>query len=236
MLLFLLTAALLLASCDEFDSERFEGSGVLVTRTFDLEGFDQVSVSNTFNVEVTRSDTFTVEVTADDNVLERVEVRVRGSTLELQLESGLSLRNATLEAVITMPELVSVEASGASRARFEGFGATARFDARASGASSIRGDIETDDLSADVSGASTVELAGSAATAELEASGASGLELRALEVAVADVRLSGASRADLTVTDELDIDASGASRVSYRGDPGIGRIDLSGGSSVDHDE
>ena len=48
----------------------------------------------------------------------------------------------------------------------------------------------------------------------------------------ADVEVSGASRATVYVTGRLDVDASGASRVDYLGDPILGRIDTSGASSV----
>jgi hypothetical protein len=232
----LLTVMSITTACDAED-EDIRGSGELVTRTFDLEGFDAVEASYSFDVEITRDDAFSVEVTVDDNIADRLEVELRRSTLELSLEPGLSISNVTLRAVVTMPELTSVEASGASRIAFEGFdGPIQRFDVRVSGASNARGDLQVDALLIDASGASTVELTGRAADLDAEASGASGLELRGLEAVAADLRVSGASRAELTVTDALDLDVTGVSRVRYAGDPVIGRLDISGASSVDHED
>jgi hypothetical protein len=63
------------------------------------------------------------------------------------------------------------------------------------------------------------------------------LFLALLLVVIAGASVSGASRAELTVTDQLDVDASGASRVRYAGTPEVGRLAVSDtSSSVEHDE
>ena len=43
---------------------------------------------------------------------------------------------------------------------------------------------------------------------------------------------SGASEVTVHVTGQLNAEASGASRVRYRGNPSLGRVDTSGASSV----
>jgi hypothetical protein len=66
----------------------------------------------------------------------------------------------------------------------------------------------------------------------VEASGASDVDLVDFAVQSADVQASGASKVTVHVTGRLNVEASGASHVRYRGNPNLGRVDTSGASSV----
>jgi hypothetical protein len=212
--------------------QRIVGSGDLVSDDFQVDGFTRLNIANTFAATVRASDVFTLTITADDNLMDSVEVQVSGDTLEIRVERGLSLNNATLRAEITMPELDGVELSGASSASIEGFGPASAIELTASGASSFDADVDTDRLDLELSGASSATIRGFAAVARLDASGASRLLLRDLRIEECDVQLSGASTGNLSVLDQLDADVSGASRLEYDGDPELGDINTSGGSSI----
>jgi hypothetical protein len=49
-----------------------------------------------------------------------------------------------------------------------------------------------------------------------------------------DVDLSGASQATIQVKSKLNYSVSGASHLTYKGDPTIGRSEKSGASSTSH--
>jgi hypothetical protein len=201
-----------------FRSERtrmLRGSGNLETREMDLSGFTRLDVSHAFRVYLTQSDTFRVIITADDNVWDSLEVSMWRDTLKLGFEPGaFTVQDVTHEAEISMPTLKAVELSGASR---------------------LSGDIESGDLAVDVSGASQLTLDGSGGDLTLDASGASKVDLSQFVVGDANVDASGASQVTVNVEGRLDADASGASRVYYRGNPTLGRIDTSGASRVERD-
>ena len=102
----------------------------------------------------------------------------------------------------------------------------------ASGASRVTGSIAAGDAEFDVSGASTVTLAGSANDIVVDASGASHVGLGDFPVNNAEVKLSGASRATVNLSGRLDVDLSGASNLSYIGEPTMGDISISGASTI----
>jgi hypothetical protein len=211
------------------------GSGDVVTREEPITGFDRVDVSHAFQVDISQGDTFSVVVRVDDNMIEYLEVVKQGDTLKIGLEpgQGYSVRKATLEADVTMPELAGLELSGASHVAVTGFKSTKAFDVNLSGASRLRGDIEAGDATFDASGASRVTLNGSARNVTVEGSGASQIDLSDFAVADAKVKLSGASTATVNPSGTLDVDASGASDAYYLGDPTLGKVDTSGASSVE---
>ena len=102
-----------------------------------------------------------------------------------------------------------------------------------SGASRVRGDITAGgDARLNLSGASSVQLQGSASDLVIDASGASRVELDNFPVDNVDVKLSGASGATVNLDGRLDANLSGASKLSYIGEPTMGDVRTSGGSSV----
>lgn len=215
--------------------ERITPSGDIVTLTPDLADFDKIQASYAFDVQVVQGDAFSVTIRMDDNLTEYLDARVDGTTLLLGLDPsiGFNFGAATLEAEVTMPELRGAEASGASKVRLTGFDSTEDLRLEASGASSILGDIAAGDIDIDVSGASTVSLSGDGDALSLFVSGASTASLGELAVTDAHVEVSGASRATVNPSGTLDAEASGASVVTYRGNPTMGTIDVSGASKVE---
>ena len=211
------------------------GSGNVVTEEFDLSGFDQVEVTDAFEVEIRHGDAFSVVVRVDDSVKQYLDVVKQGSTLRIGLKpiSSSTVSDMTLEAEVTMPQLTGLELSGASDVSVTDFTSSEALYAEVSGASSLRGDIEAGGVRFDVSGASDVKLRGSGEDLVMDVSGASSADLADFPVADADIEVSGASSATVNVSGRLDVEASGASRVRYRGSPTLGSVDSSGGSSID---
>lgn len=222
----------LLASCVPIPTRVVRGSGDTVTVEVNATDFDEVSAGYAFEVDITQGDDYQVLVTVDQNLEEYLRVGKQGSRLNIQLDPAYNYVNSTLRAEITMPTLVGLELSGACQGSIDGFDATDRFDVEISGASTLRGDITTGDVTMNVSGASRAELEGSGQDLRLEASGASHVTMGDFTVRNADVEVSGASSAVVNVSGRLDAEATGASSVRYRGDPELGNIQASGAGSV----
>lgn len=248
------------------------GSGQLETRAFDIEGFNRVSVGSAFAADVSYAETYGVSITADSNLFTHLEVERRGDTLHIGFKPRIALRRGTLRAVVSLPYLEGIDASGASRVSVAGFTDAPRFDAGASGASrltldtltlgncklDVSGashlelvDLRTDDADFDVSGASRVNgvlvmrngdleasgasqinLRGSAGILQIGGSGASNLNLDGFPMTDLDLSLSGASRSSVEVSGRIDLDISGASTLYYSGSPKLGRVEVTGASTL----
>jgi len=102
------------------------------------------------------------------------------------------------------------------------------------GASRARGEFAlSGDVRLDVQGASRVELSGSAYDAVIDIKGASQGKLENFTVHNAKLKVAGASNAVVKADGRLDIDATGASNVSWVGNPTMGDV-RSGGASILH--
>ena len=228
------------------------GSGVNVTLDLDYADFNRIEVGYAFDVEVTRADTYLVRITIDENLQDYLRVSKSGDTLQIGLRQNYHYTGITHRAVINLPDLYRLELSGASDAVVSGFSTShdmdfdisgaSKIDLRdmkagdtefnLSGASKVVGNMEMDNVKFDLSGASSLNLAGSAQDVDINASGASHVKLPDFPLANADIGLSGASHADISISGQLDVDLSGASDLKYTGSPRLGSIDITGGSSI----
>ncbi len=201
----ILVTVLALAGCTS-------GSGTLGQETRDVASFDAIDVGGPFRVTVQVGPPAKVEILGDDNVVPKVEATVRDSTLRLSLP-GRVVTKLPLEAVITLPALVDLEASGAATVTVGG--------------------LAGERLEVDASGASQVSLAGTVDALDLEVSGASTLDGQALTAAKASVDASGASTVNVHATTSLHAEASGASTIRYHGTPAELAQDANGASTIE---
>jgi hypothetical protein len=110
---------------------------------------------------------------------------------------------------------------------------TGAIDTAVSGASHLTGGVTASgNAQFTVSGDSTLELTGTAQDGVLAVDGASTVKLGAYPLLNANVTLSGASHATVHPHGRLNADVSGASHLTYIGDPMLGDIVTSGGSTV----
>lgn len=231
--------------------------GEMETRQYDFTEFTHVDIGSAFEYEIQQADKYSISITANSNLFDDIRVIKMGQTLDIGIEfPGITVTiwNVTpkLQAVITMPQLQGLDSSGATHGTVTGFRSDQNLDVTVSGASTVElediaagdtafdisgaskvtGAIVVKDLELEVSGASTVQLKGSANSLAVDGSGASHLKLADLKVGNADVTLSGASDATINLAGRLDADLSGASTLTYIGEPTLGTTDIIGGSTV----
>ncbi|MBB6478374.1 head GIN domain-containing protein [Spirochaeta isovalerica] len=219
---------------------------------YDIDNFNSIDGSAAFDIEVRQSDRFSLIVYADKSTAAKMLVEKRGRTLVLGMKpfSGPGW-NKSPKAVITMPELVSVEMSGASSMIAAGFRSDRSFSVDISGASSLEIDItassadlemsgasnlkavlEVPEVRLEISGSSDLELVGRGGRLKAKISGASSGDLSDFKLSEASIDLSGSSDLTIRLDGKLDLDASGASKLYYSGDVNLGSIELSGASSL----
>ncbi len=234
---FLLSALLCFGCVDLgcFSKERKTGSGVIVTKIFDLKDFNAISAGHAFKVDVQQGDEYAVTIDIDDNFVEFLKVSAGGDTLQISMDSRYNYKVAkeSMNARITMPELVLLNLSCASSARFRGFENQKKLALDFSGASTLHeGSFSAEAVKIELSGASSVkQLKGTGKRLSFDASGASSADLTGMSVKTAAVEVSGASSVTVGACETLSIDASGASHVSYTGDPKLEKVSTSGASS-----
>ena len=225
--------ALVFSSCDVWEHHVIPSSSVS-SRDFTYSDYNSLDLSHAFTAYVTFSnDEESIEIEANDNLHQYIEVKRENNTLSIGIRNDIQVTGSpTLKAYITTKHISNFYGSGASRFQLSDPVQSSDATIFLSGASSFAGTLDVTELRADLSGASTANLSGTAGKLVAEASGASSIRDYDFSTNILKADLSGASSAFLSVNQQIDVKATGASSLHYKGAASIIRQELSGSSSV----
>lgn len=222
--------------------------------------FSSIKVSSGIDLYLTQSEKCEIAVSASKNeIRDRIHTTVEGSTLVIKFENSKGWSgwnnwgNYKMKAYVSVKELNALSASGASNIRllnkiaakklqvklsgasdFDGEIEAGAIDLNISGASNYKGQLNANSFTLDASGASQCSMKGAVDDMSIELSGASSAKLFDLFSKGAIVITSGASLAQVQVSQLLKAHASGASDIIYQGEATAKEIEKSGGSNIRH--
>ena len=223
-----------------FSTRAFALAPEQITKKIRVGNFQSLEIGSAFEIHVFKGNVYALSASGDERALEDLEVRVEGSKLIIYLDesywkSWKNWKGGSNKIVlnITMPRLRNAEFNGATKVSLEGFTDEEEMSLHCSGASKLSSSkLVADKLVIDLSGATKVEMGGQVLKLSVGLSGASHVNLSDMVARDVDVDASGASHVQLNVQKSLRVDASGASKIEYTGNPLNLTKDLSGASVV----
>ncbi len=203
----------------------------IVDKDYDLSSFSGIDIENAIIAKVVEAPKTKVSVTGDKYDLDNLSVKVRNGVLVVKCLNNRRFTSSKIEIFIETPSLNSVDLSGAAKAVVKGFPLANKLIVNLSGASNLELRAPYKLIIGELSGASNVQLDEPADKIDFQLSGASTLDAFNANSKEAYLDLSGASEADISVSEFLKVDASGASKIRYKGTPKIEQS-LSGSSRI----
>ena len=222
LLILTLAVTFLLVSSYTAFSQQKKGNKNVVEQEREMNSFNSIKVGGAINLYLTQGEPQTVIIEADDNLLENIKTSVTNSKLVIKSDNIKSYTK--LNAYITVPDIEFLNASGASSVEGENTITAGTLRIETSGASDVELDIVVENLETELSGASDIKLTGTASYHNTDLSGASTLQAYELQTLNTSVYASGASAANISASDEISTNTSGASEVRYKTDPEIVNI------------
>jgi len=200
----------LLVGCS-FGNSAVPGSGTPKTELRLASGFTVVAVSGAINVDVGTAREARVEISGDDNLVPLIKTEVKGDRLTIANHTSFKPK-VPMVIRVAVPQLTELVVSGAS--------------------SVVLHDVHGDNLKLGIDGASRLRADGAVHQLTIEVDGASQADLDQLTVERTMAEVAGASEAEIAVFKALDAHVSGASTLSYRGDPPELKQDVTGASRL----
>nr|WP_299346352.1 head GIN domain-containing protein [Allomuricauda sp.] len=227
----IMATALIMSSCD---SESIRASNEISTVEYSFSGYSGLQVSSNFEAFVRFSNSEeSIEIEANENLQDKIIVSKDGNTLRIRLKDNVGIRgNATLKAYITTTEISNFQTSGNSLIELENLLVTDNLNLLASGNSRFLGNVDVERLTADATGNSVLNVYGLAANINARLEGNSLMKDYDLFTENLTLSMSGGSEVFLSVSNTIDVDASGNSELNYKGNAEIVRERLSGNSKV----
>lgn len=210
-LFFLMATALLfvLTGCRYFDGVK--GNGNYISERRSVDDFSEIDISGAFDLYVDVGENASLEILTDENLHELIRTEVRGGKLIIDQKKNLRSKEP-IELKVTINDLQKLDGSGACDIFIR--------------------KINNSDFILNLSGATKTKINGSTDNFNVEISGASELYASELNTNFVTIDASGASKAEVNVHKSLRVNASGASKVNYFGNPSDIDYDLSGVSSI----
>jgi hypothetical protein len=214
---------------------RVTGSGNIISRDFNFVDFTKVRISYGFTAEVKASSTYSIEVTADDNLFDYIYVKKDGDTISIGMKSG-SYEQSHRQVTIMMPILRGVELSDGGRTSISGFDSSNDLSIKLSDGTNLSGSLKAGNVDINLTDGSEVELGGSAKDIKIVSHDGSRADLENFTVINTDLNIGDGGTLIINLTGTLNADLSAGSHVTYIGNPTMGAIKLSSGSTLSKKE
>ena len=225
---------------NNFGKEQVEAinSKDLSTKEYKVENFEKIYVQSPVDVYYTVGEKISVKAEVNEYFLENLVIEVENNELKIYCkdnlkESMLNMRDYP-NVYITAPKINALALSGASSFQSEDTIVSDSFNVGLSGASSSNLPLKAKDLTVEISGNSDCKFSGEVQNLNCRLSGSSNMNFFELQTNNSKVIASGASHLEISCKDNLDVSASGASSVLYKGNPKVMK-NLSGASTVERE-
>ena len=100
---------------ESFGNETIKGNGNLVSRNFDVNAYDDLSVVLPATVNFTVAEEYTCSVRVDENIMDYLDIKVDGNELILKKQEkhkNVNLRATSFVIDITAPSLANINLAG----------------------------------------------------------------------------------------------------------------------------
>lgn len=236
ILLALASLSLSLPAAAQWGTHRVKGNGVETSEKRQVGPYDAISVSHVIQATLVPGAEGELLLEGEENLLEHIVAEVSGNRLTLKAEKGYQLQpsrgSAGIRVRVPVTDLSALEVSGAAHITGNGTFTFADLEIDGSGAGEMNLEFRSANLEVEVSGACDITLGGSAETLEIRGSGASDLKAYGLQARSAGVRLSGSADVEISVSESLEAEVSGAGDLRYRGNPEKLQSRASGAGSI----
>ena len=204
-----LVAALLLGSAAHADQ-----------RSFPVGSFDRLASSGSADITVTTGKTPSVSVEASKDTLDRMDIRVDGTTLRIGMKKsgwGVHWDSGKIKVAVTVPMLRSVELSGSGSVAVDKI-KVPEFSAAISGSGEGRfPSVDAGTVKLAISGSGDLDAAGRCGAAHVDIAGSGDVRIGQLQCTSLSASIAGSGDIDAFATTTADVSIAGSGDARIKG-------------------
>ncbi|HEX2532879.1 MAG TPA: head GIN domain-containing protein [Chitinophagaceae bacterium] len=232
ILIVLFCGLLLFSSCRFVRGERITGNGKSATQERTITDFEGVEVAGHFDVYVTQGAAYSVRLEGDENLLEFIEVRKDGSTLEVGPREGYNLNpQAGLKVHVTAPALHYFSIAGSGNLKGETkITHPNGIEVNLAGSGNANLDLDAPEVNVEVAGSGNVNLRGTTRRFSTEIAGSGEIHAFDLMSEEADIDIAGSGNVEVFASKVLNVSTAGSGDVQYKGNASVSHSKAGSGS------
>ena len=191
--------------------------------------FTRVSVQQSITLYISQGKTEGITVEADDNIIPYIKTEIKNGQLNIFLDPEVIVRGYTaMNVSVSMPIITDINVAAAGRLEGSSPFTVNKLEIVASGAGSVKLEVKGSEVDVEASGAARLELKGEVEQFDLEMSSAATLKGWELRVKNCDAEISGAAKAEVSISGQLEAEISSAGILIYDGNPRITKQNVTG--------
>jgi hypothetical protein len=200
-------------------NKRIDGNGQIVTKVFNTSDYDKISGRNSLNIVLVEGKEGTITVEAESNIMEHLEVEVKGDRLEIGIEDGYNINTRKgIQVRVPVKNISSLSMAGSGDIT-----STVKLKSRnmhisVAGSGDIAVEVTSEKLRVSIAGSGDIKLSGR--TEHLDASVAGSGDISAFNLKANNVDASIAGSGDVSVYctgGELQASIIGSGDLRYKG-------------------
>ena len=211
----LILLGILMAVGVSAEVKKIKGTGYLVVHDRQADQpFTRVSVQQSITLYISQGKTEGITVEADDNIIPYIKTEIKNGQLNIFLDPEVIVRGYTaMNVSVSMPIITDINVAAAGRLE---------------GSSPFTVEVKGSEVDVEASGAARLELKGEVEQFDLEMSSAATLKAWELRVKNCDAEISGAAKAEVSISGQLEAEISSAGILIYDGNPQITKQNVTG--------
>jgi hypothetical protein len=200
-------------------NKRIDGNGQIVTKVFNTSDYDKISGRNSLNIVLVEGKEGTITVEAESNIMEHLEVEVKGDRLEIGIEDGYNINTRKgIQVTVTIESISSLSMAGSGDITSTVKLKSRNMNISVAGSGDIAVEVTSEKLRVSIAGSGDVKLSGRAE--HLDASVAGSGDISAFNLKANNVNASIAGSGDVSVYcngGELQASIIGSGDLRYKG-------------------
>ena len=223
ILLVMTVMALGMSACQWIGSRRIKGNGKLETEERSVGRAEKISLSGSFDLQLTQGPATAVKIEADGNLLPYIETNEDDGVLHIRTRRRVNFSSEhSITVYITTPKLEQVHISGSGNVIGKNkFTGADKLSLKISGSGDIQLDLNTPELTATISGSGSMSLSGETRSQTIKIAGQGDYKAEELRSEKAKVNIAGSGDIRLYADDLLDVSIAGSGSVFYKGSASI---------------
>lgn len=208
-----------------------KGSGDKASQTIESPAFTAIELKTAGDIELRIGSQQSLRLSSDDNLLDNFSFHLKGDTLVVDADKGYRSKLGMLLEV-TVPDIEKIAINGSGDIRLLGEVELDELSADIHGSGDIvLENVSLERLDLKVSGSGDIKARGKVTRLTAQVNGSGDLALRKLVAEQAKVRVNGSGEVEVHVRESLDARVAGSGDVYYLGEPKLS-VSISGSGEV----
>jgi hypothetical protein len=210
-----------------------DGNGISSTQARSVGDFHSLSAMGSMDVIISQAASPSIKIEADQNLLEYIETRNNGGTIEIYTRDGYNLDpKSAIKVYAAAPDFRDIEVSGSGKINSTGkVTGNSQLNTEISGSGDINIEADAPKITTRISGSGSSRIKGNTKDFSAHISGSGDVYCYDLLSENTEIDIAGGGNAEVYASKTLDVDIAGSGDVRYRGNPSI-KQNISGSGGV----